>query len=224
MQIRRRLAHVYRWYLILIGSLFTGITFFKTRPNGAAALVRQQTSEGYKSRETLVAMQISPIQSDGRDCRRKIERHKQTERMWSKLHIWNSDQGGSTKLQLQRLIISRGCIHRPPCEAAALVDTTWLRLVRLKWAVLSIVATIACVVRCTVTCISAIWQRHAIWQQHTPCTAQWALFMPIMWDSREAITDQQCGHVMSRNRNIFLLPKSSLTSLATLATPTTFSW
>lgn len=124
MQIRRRLAHVYQWYLILIGSLFTGITFFKTRPNGAAALAQQQTNEGYKSRESLVAMQISSIQW-WRDCRRKKERHKQT--------------------KSQRQSVAGQRLHsQTPCEAAALFDTTWLRLVRLNWAVLSIVATIAC--------------------------------------------------------------------------------
>lgn len=101
MQIRRRLAHVYQWYLILIGSLFTGITFFKTRPNGAAALAQQQTNEGYKSRESLVAMQISSIQW-WRDCRRKKERHKQTKRkcsgtgtaftdpLWSCSTLWHN--------------------------------------------------------------------------------------------------------------------------------------
>lgn len=100
------------------------------------------------SRESLLLRCKSRQSSDGGIvAERKKDTNKQREnavgqRMWSKLHIWNSDQGGSTKLQLQRLIISRGCIHRPLVKLqhpltqpdSGLSDRSEL----------SIVATIAC--------------------------------------------------------------------------------
>lgn len=71
MQIGGRLARVYQWYLILIGSLFTGITFFKRWPNAAAALVQQRTGGGEKSRGCLANLPMQGIVEA-----RKTERKK----------------------------------------------------------------------------------------------------------------------------------------------------